>query len=274
MSFMKMTTNAFTGVVLAADRGHDDPVARAGNAPCKSFVPVGGRPMVLRVLDALAGAREIESRMICGPSQDLLTREPELHGLIASGEIGWIQNQATPSSSVSLALNSLHHNLPVLVTTSDHALLSPEIIDFFCCEARTTGCDVAIGLASHERVMRAYPDTRRTVTRLREDSFCSCNLFAFLTPRARSAADFWQKIEGNRKKPWQMIRAIGWTVVLRYMLGMLSLDEGLSRLSRRMNLKAGAVILPFPEAAIDVDTVRDWLLVEKIVAEAYSRTPE
>ena len=58
-----------------------------------------------------------------------------------------------------------------------------------------------------------------------------------------------------------MIRAIGWSVVLRYMLGMLSLDEGLSRLSRRMNLKAGAVILPFPEAAIDVDTVRDWRLV-------------
>lgn len=268
---MKMTTNAFTGVVLAADRGHDDPVASAVGVPCKSFVPVGGRPMVLRVLDALAEAQEIESRMICGPSQGLITREPELHRLIASSEIGWIQNKATPSSSVSFALDSLHHNSPVLVTTSDHALLSSEIIDFFSCEARTTGCDVAIGLTSYEQVMRAYPETRRTVIRLHEDSFCSCNLFAFLTPRARWAADFWQKVEGKRKKPWQMIRAVGWTVVLRYMLGMLSLDEGLSRLSRRMNLKAGAVILPYPEAAIDVDTLRDWRLVEKIVEEAYPR---
>jgi hypothetical protein len=33
-----------------------------------------------------------------------------------------------------------------------------------------------------------------------------------------------------------------------------------------MNLKAGAVMLPFPEAAIDVDKVSDWRLVEKIVS--------
>jgi len=69
-----------------------------------------------------------------------------------------------------------------------------------------------------------------------------------------------------------MITAIGWMVMLRYLLGMLSLNEGLRRISSRMDLKAGAVILPFPEAAIDVDTVRDWRLVEKIVAEAYTRT--
>jgi len=220
---MKMTTNAFTGVVLAADRGPDDPVAGAAGVPCKSFVPVGGRPMVLRVLDALAEAREIDSRMVCGPSQGLLTREPELNALIASGEIGWIQNQATPSSSVSLALDSLHHNTPVLVTTSDHALLSSEIIDYFCREARNAGCDVVVGLASYDRVMHAYPETRRTATRLRDGSFCSCNLFAFLTPRARKAAEFWRKVEGKRKKPWKMITAIGWMVMLRYLLGMLSL---------------------------------------------------
>ena len=60
--------------------------------------------------------------------------------------------------------------------------------------------------------------------------------------------------------------AIGWVVVLRYLLGKLSLQEGLGRLSTRMNVKAGAVILPFPEAAVDVDTVSDWRLVEEIIA--------
>lgn len=262
---MKTRTKAFTGVVLAADRGPDDPVARAAGVPCKSFVPVAGRPMVLRVLDALNEAREIDHRMICGPAQGLLSREPELQALIASGEIGWIQNQATPSLSTSLALDSFLHNTPVLVTTSDHALLHYEIIDYFCHEARNAGCDVVVGLASHERVIRAFPETKRTATRLRDGSFCSCNLFAFLTPRARKAAVFWQKVEGNRKRPWQMIRVIGIAVVIRYLLGMLSLDEGLRRISNRMHLEAGAIILPFPEAAVDVDTLGDWRLVEEIV---------
>jgi hypothetical protein len=54
-------------------------------------------------------------------------------------------------------------------------------------------------------------------------------------------------------------------------MGLLSLDEALERMSRRLGFKAGAVILPFPEAAIDVDSVNDWKLVEEIVS---SKRPE
>ena len=62
------------------------------------------------------------------------------------------------------------------------------------------------------------------------------------------------------------MRVIGWTVALRYLLGTLSLHEGLKRLSNRMKVKAGALILPFPEAAVDVDTTEDWRIVEEIIA--------
>jgi hypothetical protein len=155
----------------------------------------------------------------------------------------------------------------VLVTTADHAFLTAEVVDFFCSKARATGCDVVAGLASHEQVRRAFPQTKRTATRLRDGGFCSCNLFAFLTPRAKNAAEFWRQCERNRKKPWRMMRVIGWPVVVRYLLGTLSLEEGLRRLSARMNVKAGVIIMPFPEAAVDVDTVSDWRLVEEVLAD-------
>ena len=261
----------FTAVVLAADRGHDDPVARATHAACKSFVPVAGRPMVLRVLDALAGAREIEALTVCGPQKPLLSQAPELLARIESDEITWIPSKETPSTSAYHALSLIPGATRILITTSDHALLRPEIVDYFCQKARLTDYDVIVGLAPYRQVTDAYPETRRTATRLRDGEFCSCNLFAFLTPHARKAAEFWKKIESNRKKPWHMMTAVGWTVVLRYFFRRLSLDEGLDRLSKRMGLKAGAVILPFPEAAIDVDTVSDWQLVEKIVTGRYQK---
>jgi len=267
---MHPTKKAFTAVVLAADRGPGDPVAVVSGAPCKSLVSLGGRPMVLRVLDALAAAREIDSLIVCGPSKTLLSYEPELLALIENGNVTWVQPQATPSSSAYQALTSIAHDAPVLVTTADHALLSPKIVDHFCCEARATEYEVVVGLALHGEVMRAFPQTKRTATRLREGDFCSCNLFAFLTPQARRAAEFWQKCERNRKKPWKMMGVIGWTLPLRYVLGRLSLYEGLRRLSTRMQVKAGAVILPFPEAAIDVDTISDWNIVEEIIARRSS----
>jgi GTP:adenosylcobinamide-phosphate guanylyltransferase len=256
----------FTGVVLAADRGASDPVAIEAGVPCKSFIPVGGRPMLLRVLDTLREAHEVDAISICGPSQDLILQQAELNKLIKDKKIIWIKNLSTPSSSVYHVLNLLSDNIPILVTTSDHALLRAEIVDYFCREARKADCDVVVGLTFYEQVMRSYPETRRTVIRLSDGGFCGCNLFAFMTPRARRAAEFWQKIENNRKKPLHMIKTMGWMVVLRYLIGRLSLAEGLNRLSKQMNLKAGAVMLPFPEAAIDVDKVSDWRLVEEIVS--------
>ena len=256
----------FSAVVLAADRGPDDPVAKAAGVRCKSLTPVGGKPMVFRVLDALTASQVVSTYILCGPPKSVVDQEPELRTLIASGRVQWFENQATPSSSAFHVLQTLPDESPVLLTTADHALLSARIVDFFCSEAEATDCDVVAGVARHEAVTAAYPQTRRTATRLEDGAYCGCNLFAFLTPRARLAADFWRRVENQRKNPLRVIRVLGWSAILRYLMGRLSLNEALGRISRRLGFKAGAVILPCPEAAIDVDSVGDWQLVENIVS--------
>jgi GTP:adenosylcobinamide-phosphate guanylyltransferase len=256
----------FTAVVLAADRGPDDAVAKAAGVRCKSLTPVGGKPMVFRVLDALAASQVVNTYILCGPPKSVVDQEPDLGTLIASGRVKWFENQATPSSSAFHVLQTLPDETPVLLTTADHALLSARIVDYFCSEAQATGCDVVAGVGRHEVVTAAYPQTRRTATRLEDGAYCGCNLFAFLTPRARLAADFWRRVENQRKNPLRVIRVLGWSAVLRYLMGRLSLNEALKRMSHRLGFKAGAVVLPFPEAAVDVDSVSDLKLVENIVS--------
>jgi hypothetical protein len=102
------------------------------------------------------------------------------------------------------------------------------------------------------------------VLRLSDGGFCGCNLFAFLTPRSRRVADAWRRVEQQRKNPLRVIGQLGWWSVLRYLLGRLSLDTALEQLSRRMQVRVRPVILPFPEAAIDVDSIADQRLVEAI----------
>ncbi len=256
----------FSALVLAADRGPDDPVARAAGVPCKSLTPIGGIPMVFRVVDALQASREVAAINLCGPPESILNQADRLRDLVASNNVKWFANQATPSTSAYHVLQQLPDGVPVILTTADHALLNPPIIDYFCRHARESGCDVVIGIARHEKVIRAYPQTRRTATRLADDAYCGCNLFAFLTPRARIAADFWRQVEAQRKRPLRVIRILGWTAVLRYLMGQLSLAEALKLVSDRLGFKAGAVIMPFAEAAVDVDSVNDWEIVEKIIA--------
>jgi len=231
------------------------------------MAPIDGIPMVFRVLDALAASTEINARILCGPPQSIVDLEPDLKARISSGEVKWVENQQTPSTSAYHVLQSLPEQTPVLLTTADHAMLDARMIDYFCTRARDTGCDVVAGLARHEMVTKAYPQTRRTATRLQDDSYCGCNLFAFLTPRARRAADFWHQVENQRKNPLRVIRVLGAMAVLRYLLGKLTLADALDRMSQRLGFRACAVDMPFAEAAIDVDSVADLELVEKIVSK-------
>jgi GTP:adenosylcobinamide-phosphate guanylyltransferase len=252
----------FTALVLAADRAANDPVARAAGVSCKALAPVGGRPMVLRVLDALAAARHVQARVLCGPPRALVEEHDELRLRIAKGEIRWVAPQPTPSLSAQATMTDLPADTPVLLTTADHALLSSAMVDYFCGAAAATGADVVVGLARHEMVSAGCPGTRRTVLRLRDGGYCGCNLFAFLTGAGRGTTAFWRRVEQDRKRPLRVVAGVlGWVAVLRYALGRLTLTEGLSRVSRRLGVRATAVLLPFPEAAVDVDTVDDLNLV-------------
>lgn len=268
---MNTSSASYTAVVLAADRGPGDEVARATGAPCKSLAPIGGIPMVMRVLEALDAAREISGCILCGPPQSIIDKHQMLGRLISSGKIQWMQNQATPSTSTVSVLKSLPDDTPVLLTTADHAFLNEQIVDYFCAQARTSGPDIAVGLTRYDDVMAAYPGMRRTATRFSDARLCSCNLFAFLNPRARRIAELWRRVESQRKKPWRIINLLGWMAVLRYATGTLSLTQARQLISRRLGVEAAAVVLPFPEAAVDVDTVADWRFVEDILVRKGSR---
>jgi GTP:adenosylcobinamide-phosphate guanylyltransferase len=264
---MKQTKPSFSVIILAADRETDNPVAKAAKVSCKALTPVGGRPMVLRVLDALGKAREVGTRILVGPAETSIAENSELSNLVSSGQVKWIAPQTSPSLSAFSALQSLPEDVPILVTTADHALLSPAMIDHFCAAARNSSCDVVAGVARYDLIVKAFPDTLRTVTKLKDGGFCGCNMFAFLTPQARTAANFWRKVESERKKPLRVVKVIGWSAVFRYLCGQLTLDYALAQLSKRMNLKVGVIEMPFAEAAVDVDKVDDWYLVESILAK-------
>lgn len=262
---MTETASPFTAIILAGKRPGKDPVAEAAGVACKPFAPIAGRPMVLRVLDALAASRQVGSLILCGPSQNLIANEPELKARIAAGQVKWVASHATPSSSTYNVLQTLPANIPVLVTTADHALLTSQIVDFFCDEARRIEGDVAVGITAYNSVISAFPETKRTAIKFKDDAYCGCNLFGFVSQRSHRAAAFWRQIEQERKKPLRMMRVLGWWTVFQYLLGLFSLAQGLEKLSDRIQIRVRAVLLPFPQAAVDVDTADDWHFVQQLI---------
>jgi molybdopterin-guanine dinucleotide biosynthesis protein A len=257
----------FTAIILAADRGLDDPVTRVAGVSCKALTPVGGIPMVLRVLNALEESLAVGPRLLCGPPWPLLEQAAALKSGVDAGDYDWTDSRDSPSASAGAAMEQIPDSQPVLLTTADHALLNSQIIDYFCTQASAADFDLLVALAPHELVATTYPGVHRTRLRFSDRDYCSCNLFAFMTPHSRTITAFWRKVESQRKRPWRMFATLGWWPVFKYLLGRLSLQEALTRISGRLEMKIGVVILPFANAAVDVDTEKDWRLVQQILAE-------
>ena len=155
---------------------------------------------------------------------------------------------STSESSATCAAGAVERRFRILPSHSVNPLAS--------------GADVAVGLAPYALVRASFPEMKKTVLRFSDGEYCGCNLFAFLTPAGRAMADRWREVEQQRKSPLKVIRMLGWSALLRYRLGLLSLDAAMELLSRRFKLRLVAVRMPFADAAVDVDSVDDHRLVE------------
>lgn len=256
----------FDALVLAASRGPDDPMARAFDAPHKCLIEVGGTPMLARVVSALLSSPGIDRILVSVEDRSVIDDALEgLEGLDAE-RVAHVASRGRASESVAAAVEMLGFARPILVTTADHALLTPEMVAYFCEKATASAADVAAGLEHEDVLLGAYPDAKRTFIRFADGGYSGCNLFALRTPAALRAVEFWRNIERQRKKPWRLARAFGLRPLWLYLRGVLTLDRAMDEASRILGLRAAAVRMPFTDAAIDVDKPEDLVAVERILA--------
>jgi len=254
------------GLVLAGRREGVDPFAEERGASHRALIPVGGVPMLLRVLRCLRDSRDVGPLAVSIDRPELLAREPEI-----AGDVTLLRSQGSVSHSVAAGLDALGlGERPVLVTTADHALLTPEMVDHCTEQVATSDADLLVGLVSRRVIEALHPESTRTYIRLRGDAWSGANLFVFRSAAGRRAAEFWMRAERHRKQPWRLAFAIGPGALLRFALGRLDLAGAFAYLSRSVGCRVAPLALPFAEAAIDVDRPSDLALAEKVLAQRHA----
>lgn len=257
-----MTGRAWTAIVLAAGRGPDDPLAKAFAVTHKCLIPVGGVPMLARVVGALRAHASI-SRIVVSTDRPETVGEAlgDLRGvsIVASG--------ASAPESVLSALQGMADEPPVLITTADHALLDGAMLDHFLAASEASGADLTVGLATAETILAAHPDTRRTFLSFGKDRVSGCNLYALMDRKGVAAIELWRRVDRDRKKPWKIVQAFGAGALARYLAGWISLDSAFALAARRLGIIARPILMPQAEAAIDVDKPQDKALVDCILRQ-------
>lgn len=240
-------------LVLAGARPEPDAAAAYAGVPHKGLIELAGRPLLGRVVEALRGAG-VERVAVVANEPHVVALASELGAEVLPAEAG-------PSLSALRGVERL--GTPVLVTTSDHALLQAEWVARFLADAPAV--DVCVLLARRAVVEAAAPTTKRTYLKFADDEWSGCNLFLLRTERGLAAIQLWRSIEADRKRPWRIIRRLGPLTLVRYLMGRLTLAEALERLSQLCGASVAAVPTPFGLAAVDVDKPADLDLVRSIV---------
>jgi len=259
---------AMTALVLAsARRGPADPVAAAEGLGHKCLVDLAGRPMLDRVVTALAAARHIGRIFVSCEDPGLIDALPGGRTLAADGRLACVPAGPTLTDSVKAAAAAVCEPFPLLVTTGDNALHTPQIIDDFCAQSLASGADVTLGMTPAATLLAAYPDGARAFHRLADGAWSSCNIYALMTPEALATAQVFAGGGQFGKRPRRILAAFGLTALILYRFRLASLDALMARLGRRFGLAIAALRLDYAEAAIDVDNVSDLALTRKILAE-------
>lgn len=248
---------AFKALVLAGSRGGEvDPAAVYAGVGHKGLIVLQGQTLLARVLSAIeaAGAEKV----------GVSANDAAIKAALVGAKVEVLPPSAGPSQSVADGASRL--GFPLVVTTVDHALLKPEWITQFLADT-PEWADVAVLLASEDRVRAAAPQTKRTYLKFRDGRYSGCNLFLLRNEAALNVIAVWRKVEALRKQPWKIAAMLGPGFLLRYALGLLTLDETVLRLGKLADVKAAAVRAQDGLAAVDVDKPSDLDLVRELVGE-------
>lgn len=238
-------------IILAGQRPGPDALCEHAGVAYKADIPVGGVAMVERVANALRSAGLDEPFILSGYPED------------RSG-FTTVDGGRGPADSALMAASD--GPFPSLLTTCDHALLTSEMVQSFIDLSVASEADFTVGLATESVIQAAYPATSRTYLRFADQAVSGCNLFYLANENALGAIEFWRTAQDFRKDPLKLARRVGLGLAMKYASGRLTLDGAFETVSNKLGLTAAPVLLPFAEAAIDVDKPSDLALVQSIIS--------
>ncbi len=226
----------------------------------KPLLPIKGEPMLLRPLRALLAVEEVASIRV-------LTQQPErFDGVLPDDPRVIVEtSDQTIAATLLRICDDPSTPFPLLVTTADHALLTPEMVREVLRVATDSGCDIGIGVVSRTTLMGRFPNAQRTWLRFGREQYSGANLFALRTPAAKAGIERWRAIEKDRKKGWRVLLQLGLPLFLGAVLRVRNIHQTATGLSRTLKTRIKVVVMSDPLAAVDVDKKADYELVDAIL---------
>ena len=255
-----------TALVMAGKRsGVLDPLAERAGVAQKAVVPVNGIPMVQRVVAAVAACELVGDIRIIAHEPDEMAELPVIRELVAEGRLAFAEGKFNIVDSVFSGAEDAQ--FPLLITTADNCLVTPEGYAEFITKCRDAGAGAAAALALREDIQAVDPVGQKRFYEFSDGAYSNCNMFWIEDAKALAAAEIMREGGQFVKYPSRIIKAFGFMNLVRFKMGWGSKEKLFDQVSRRFGVKLVAVRMSNGRFAIDVDNERTLNVTERVLKE-------
>ncbi|WP_197051412.1 nucleotidyltransferase family protein [Caloranaerobacter azorensis] len=225
----------------------------------KALVNINGKPMIYYVIKALKESGVIDKIVIVGDKEEL--------DKIGLEDVEFIiQDRGSIIDNVIAGVDYFKEDSMVLISTCDIPLLTAQAVYDFVKKSLESKADICYPIIEKSVCLEKYPEAIRTYAKLKDGYFTGGNLM-LINPKVldRCITKAKQMIE-YRKNPVKMSRVLGFTFLLKLVVGRLTIESAEKRVSKILRLKPKAIITPYPEIGNDVDKPEDLNMAEKYLS--------
>lgn len=244
--------------VLLAGSPNTGPLRQVSAVPYEAVIPIGGQPMFRVVLEALLGAAGLGRVMVVGP--------PELEPFLEDPRARLVPMRHSLMDNVEAGFEALGMpDAPVLIATSDIPLLTAETVEAFlaCCGRMER--DVYYPVVTEPVINALHSGIKRTYVRLKDGRFTGGNIALFrpsVFTRCRAKGEEFTLF---RKQPLKLARVVGPGILVRFLLGLVSVAEAEKKVTGLLGVSGRAVVMDRAAIAVDVDKPSDYRLVQELM---------
>lgn len=266
---------SLTALVLAASRkGGQDPLAGRQNKSHKCLIELDGIAMIERVVQMLMDSGCFDRILISIENETPLRELEATRRWLDDGDIEVVRSAENLADSLISLAPRADQLLPMVVTTADNAMHTPELMRDFVAGFLEKGGDAAVAVTTEESVQAEYPDEKIMYFRFRDGGYSFCNLFGIATLGGLEAARIFRTGGQFRKRPRRILKIFGLMPLILYKFRLAGLDAVIRRISKKFGITINMVRLNYGFGPIDIDNEKTFAIGERTLKKRREASQE
>ena len=241
-----------------------------GLLPSKALLPMAGKRVLDWQLDAMIESPDISDIYLIGLSPDEFPSDLDLKYIQYERNSSILEKIKYGSLILQKAYPDLDH---IIVCSGDApGVTTSSINQFFDIFRQNLDGDFLIGVVPEDITLKFFPNHRRVIGKFKDLSVYPGEMYIFrhkiipiiedeILQMTLKRRQFDRQKDTSKLVP--VLKYLGrkprlWLLIIKYGLGLLSISELESILSRVYNLKMKSIIIPDPGFGMDLDLPEDY----------------